>query len=74
MGGARNDTQGPAVREHYLLVVAVEEAFKNLKGDLAIQPIFHSARPASRRMSSSPSWPIAYTSRWRDACTHRRRG
>jgi hypothetical protein len=26
---------------HYLLLVTVEQAFKNLKGDLAIQPIFH---------------------------------
>src|SRR5246500_848358 len=26
---------------HYLLLVAVEDAFKNLKGDLAIRPIFH---------------------------------
>jgi len=26
---------------HYLLLVMVEEAFKNLKGDLAIRPIFH---------------------------------
>lgn len=26
---------------HYLQLVAVEEAFKNLKGDLAIRPIFH---------------------------------
>src|SRR6266852_6090056 len=26
---------------HYLLLVRVEEAFKNLKGDLAIRPIFH---------------------------------
>src|ERR1700741_2121569 len=25
---------------HYLLLVAVEEAFKNLKGDLAIRPVF----------------------------------
>jgi transposase len=25
---------------HYLLVVAVEEAFKKLKGDLAIRPVF----------------------------------
>jgi transposase len=25
----------------YLQLVAVEEAFKNLKGDLAIRPIFH---------------------------------
>jgi len=26
---------------HYLLLVAVEEAFKNLKGDLGVRPIFH---------------------------------
>ncbi len=26
---------------HYLLLVTVEEAFKHLKGDLAIRPIFH---------------------------------
>src|SRR6266581_1992372 len=26
---------------HYLLLVAVEEAFKNLKGDLAVRPVFH---------------------------------
>ena len=27
--------------EYYLQLVAIEEAFKNLKGDLAIRPIFH---------------------------------
>jgi hypothetical protein len=27
--------------EYYLRLVAVEEAFKTLKGDLAIRPIFH---------------------------------
>ena len=27
--------------QYYVLLVAVEEAFKNLKGDLAIRPIFH---------------------------------
>jgi hypothetical protein len=26
---------------YYLQLVAVEEAFKNLKGDLAVRPIFH---------------------------------
>jgi hypothetical protein len=26
---------------HYLLLVAVAEAFKNLKSDLAIRPVFH---------------------------------
>jgi hypothetical protein len=25
----------------YLLLIAVEEAFKNLKGDLAVRPVFH---------------------------------
>src|SRR4029079_11356411 len=27
--------------QYYIQLVAVEEAFKNLKGDLAIRPIFH---------------------------------
>ncbi len=32
----------PAVLwQYYVQLVAVEEAFKNLKGDLAIRPIFH---------------------------------
>jgi Transposase DDE domain len=30
---------------YYLQLVAVEEAFKNLKGDLAIRPIFHQDQP-----------------------------
>jgi transposase len=30
---------------YYLQLVAVEEAFKNLKGDLAIRPIFHQHEP-----------------------------
>jgi hypothetical protein len=34
----------PAVLwQHYVQLVAVEEAFKNLKGDLAIRPIFHQS-------------------------------
>src|ERR1700677_4997997 len=34
--------QDPAVlRQYYVQLVAVEEAFKNLKGDLVIRPIFH---------------------------------
>ena len=43
----------------------------------AISPSGRSSintRPASRRTSSSPSWPIACTSRWRGACTPWRRG
>ena len=35
---------------------------------------FTSSRRASRRTSSSPSWPIACTSRWRGACMRWRRG
>ena len=27
--------------QYYIQLVAVEEAFKNLKGDLAIRPVFH---------------------------------
>jgi hypothetical protein len=35
-------TQDPALLwQYYVQLVAVEEAFKNLKGDLAIRPIFH---------------------------------
>ena len=34
--------QDPAVLwQYYIQLVAVEDAFKNLKGDLAIRPIFH---------------------------------
>ena len=38
---------GQAV-EFYLQLVAVEEAFKNLKGDLAVRPIFHQHERAHR--------------------------
>jgi hypothetical protein len=67
---------------HYLLLVAVEEAFKNLKS-LPLRRrgatsrsgrSFTSSRPASRRTSSLPSWHIACTSRWRGASTRWRRG
>ena len=60
--------------EPYLLLVAVEEAFKNLKGDLAIRPVFTRSRRALRRTSSSPSWPIACTSLLRGACMRWRPG
>ena len=67
---------------HYLLLVAVEEAFKNLKSlplrkQGAIWPsdrFFTNSRRASRPMSSLPSWLIACTSRWRAACTRWHRG
>jgi Transposase DDE domain len=35
------DTDPAKLWEFYLQLVAVEEAFKNLKGDLALRPIFH---------------------------------
>jgi len=57
-----NDRRAVAV---YIQLVQVEEAFKNLKGDLAIRPIYHQHEPASRRTSSSPSSPTACTPRWR---------
>src|ERR1700691_1994317 len=41
--------QDPAVLwQYYVQLVAVEEAFKNLKGDLSIRPIFHKGRTAHR--------------------------
>ena len=35
------ESDGAKLWEYYLQLVEVEEAFKNLKGDLAIRPIFH---------------------------------
>src|ERR1700678_1533439 len=35
------DRDPAALWQYYVQLVAVEEAFKNLKGDLAIRPIFH---------------------------------
>ena len=58
---------------HYLLMMAVEEAFKNLKAIWPSDRSFTSSRRASRPTSSSPSWLIARTSRWRSACTRWRR-
>jgi hypothetical protein len=67
---------------HYLLLMAVEEAFKNLKSlPLRKQGAiwrsgrsFTSSRRASRPMSSLPFWLTACTSRWRGACMRWRRG
>ena len=66
---------------HYLLLVAVEEAFKNLKSlPLRKQGAisrsdrsFTRSRRASRPISSSPSWPIACKLRSRGACMRWRR-
>ena len=67
---------------HYLLLVTVEEAFKNLKslplrrrGAISRSGrSFTSSMPASRHTSLSPSWPIACTSLLRGACMRWRPG
>ena len=67
---------------HYLLLVMIEEAFKNLKSlpsrkRGAISPSgrsFTNSRRASRPTSSSPFWLIACTSPLAAACMRWRRG
>lgn len=39
------DTDPAALWRYYIQLVQVEEAFKNLKGDLAIRPIYHQLVP-----------------------------
>ena len=46
---------------YYLQLVAVEEAFKTIKGDLAIRPIFHQNIEHIEAHILSPSSPIAST-------------
>src|ERR1039458_8908451 len=41
--------------QYYIQLVAVEEAFKNLKGDLAIRPIFHKDALARTRREPHPT-------------------
>jgi hypothetical protein len=40
----------------YLQLAAVEEVFRNLKGDLTVRPIFHRTRRELKRIWSSVSW------------------
>ena len=47
--------------EFYIQLVQVEEAFKNLKGDLSLRPIYHQEEHGSKRTSSWPSWPMLCT-------------
>jgi Transposase len=47
--------------QFYILLVEIEAAFKNLKDDLALRPIFTNSSVGSRRISLSPSWPTACT-------------
>jgi hypothetical protein len=42
-------------------LVEVEAAFKNLKDDLRLRPIYHRLESRIEATSSSPSWPIACT-------------
>ncbi len=46
---------------YYMRLTEIEQAFKELKHDLAIRPVFHSATSASRCTSSSPSSPARHT-------------
>jgi hypothetical protein len=39
------ETDPAKVWEFYLILVAVEAAFRNLKGDLAVRPIYHQKEP-----------------------------
>jgi hypothetical protein len=41
---------------HYLLLVAVEEAFKNLKGDLAIRPVFPAQEKGPTTKFTAPAY------------------
>jgi hypothetical protein len=43
------DSDPAKLWELYLTLVKIEDAFRNLKGDLGLPPIFHSAKIASRR-------------------------
>jgi hypothetical protein len=59
---------------HYLLLMAVEEAFKNHKGDLAIRPVFHQLKARIEAHVFIAFLAIAYTSRRRGACMRWHRG
>jgi hypothetical protein len=48
--------------EYYIRLVGVEQAFKTLKNDLAVRPIFHQKEQRiEAHISSSRSCPIACT-------------
>jgi transposase len=59
--------------QYYNQLVAVEEAFKNLKQDLAIRPVFHHHERRIEAICSSPSWPTACKSPCSVGCTRWRR-
>ena len=58
-----------AVWENYLLLARIEQAFKDMKGDLRVRPIWHQVEKRIEAISSSASWSIACTQRcaiWRE--------
>ena len=55
--------------ELYLTLVKIEEAFKNLKSDLALRPIFHQREDRiEAHIFIAFLSPIACTSRWTGSC------
>jgi hypothetical protein len=60
--GYLTDNDPAQLWQYYIQLVAVEEAFRNLKGDLAIRPIFHQdARTGPWR----PGFPVEGDHRFR---------
>jgi len=54
--------------QFYIQLVEIEAAFRNLKDDLQLRPIFHQLERRIEATSSQPSWPTACTSRSRTSC------
>jgi hypothetical protein len=52
------ETDPKALWEYYLPLVAIAAAFKLLKDDLQVRPVFTGKRAGSRRIFSWRSWPI----------------
>ena len=53
--------------QYYIQLVAVEEALENLKGDLAIRPVFHQEERKSKPTFSLRFWPIGSAGGWLSA-------
>ena len=53
------ETDPAKLWEFYLQLTEVEQAFKELKGDLRCARSITNSNAASKRISSSPSWPTA---------------
>jgi transposase len=54
-----NDNDPAQLWQYYTQLVAVEEAFRNLKGDLAIRPIFHRDETRIEAHIFIAFWPTA---------------